>query len=69
MKEKKNSENETHYLPIFMCLGISVGTALGTAMDNLSTWMCMGIALGVAIGAALDQMKKNKKSEEDDQES
>ena len=64
MKEKKNSENETHYLPIFMCLGLSVGTALGSAMDNLSTWMCTGIALGVAIGAALDYRKKKEPKDE-----
>ena len=64
MKEKKNSENETHYLPIFMCLGVSVGTALGSAMDNLSTWMCTGIALGVAIGAALDH-RKTKETKDD----
>ena len=64
MKEKKNSENETHYLPIFMCLGLSVGTALGSAMDNLSTWMCTGIALGVAIGAALDHRKKKEPKDE-----
>ena len=67
MKEKKNSENNVPYLPVFMCLGLSVGVALGTAMDNLAMWMCFGLSIGVAVGTAMDQ-KKKKESEEKEQE-
>ena len=46
-KNKKNSENQTQYMPIGMCLGISIGTAIGVATDNLA--ICMTSVLGVKI--------------------
>lgn len=60
---KKENNDQTYYLPIGMCLGMSIGVAIGSAMDNLAIGMCMGLSIGVCIGALLDS-KKRKESEE-----
>ena len=60
MKNKNEHEDDTNYLSIFMCLGLSVGVAIGTAMDNIPTCMSIGLCVGVGIGAALDGRKRDK---------
>ena len=35
----KKPENEMQYLPIFMSMGLSVGMAIGAALDNITTGM------------------------------
>ena len=62
MKDKKTPENATHYLPIFMCIGLSVGLAIGAGVDNIPIGMCIGMGIGVALGSALDSL--NRKDEE-----
>ena len=59
-KEKNKSEDQTHYMPIFMCLGMSIGTAIGVATDNLSIYMPVGISIGLCIGSLIDAQKRNK---------
>ena len=59
MKNKKDSENEIQYMPIAMCLGISIGTALGVATDNMPVFMCLGLSIGMCIGSGLDYRNKN----------
>ena len=59
LKNKQASENQTHYMPIGMCLGMSVGTALGVALDNMALYMCVGLSIGMCIGVLMDA--KNKK--------
>ena len=39
MKENNKSENQTYYMPLCMCLGMSIGTAIGVATDNLSIYI------------------------------
>lgn len=53
-KNKKQSENQTYYMPICMCLGMSLGTAIGVATDNMSMWMCLGVSFGLCIGSVID---------------
>ena len=62
MKEvdKKKSENQTYYMPICMCLGMSIGTAIGAATDNLSMCMCLGMSFGLCIGAVIDGSNRAK---------
>ena len=60
MKDNKKSDNQTHYMPIGMCLGISIGTAIGVATDNLSIYMPIGLSIGMCIGALIDAQKRNK---------
>ena len=71
MKDNKDSENKMQYLPIGMCIGISIGTAIGAATDNIGVGMCLGMSFGVCIGSLLDaqnRKEKNDTTEEDDKE-
>ena len=63
-KKKKESENQTHYMPIFMCLGMSIGTAIGVVTDNMSMCMCLGISFGMCIGSAIDAKNRAKAKDE-----
>lgn len=67
LKNKQTSEDQTHYMPIGMCLGISVGTAIGVATGNLATYMPIGLCIGLAIGALIDA-KKREASQKDKEE-
>ena len=67
MKENKNNNqepNKMQYMPIGMCIGIGVGMAIGTALDNIAIGMCMGLSVGMGIGAIIDY-NNNKKSDND----
>ena len=66
LKDKQESENQTYYMPIGMCLGMSVGTALGAATDNLALYMCIGLSVGMCIGVLIDA--KNRKASQKDEE-
>lgn len=61
----KNSQNQTCYMPICMCLGMSLGTAIGVAADNLPVCMSLGIGFDLCIGSAIDARNgsENKNSE------
>ena len=61
---KKDENDKPGYLPIGMCLGISIGTALGAATDNLATFMPIGLSIGVCIGALMDAKKRKEENEE-----
>ena len=67
MSNQKKSENQIQYLPICMCLGMSIGSALGVATDNLSLFMCLGMSIGVGIGALIDANRR-KAAESNDPE-
>ena len=64
--------NNVQYMPIFMCLGISIGLALGAANNNMPLFMCIGLSIGVGLGAVLDaranEEEKNKNQSEDKKE-
>ena len=60
---KKDNEDNTKYMPIGMCMGISIGTAIGAAMDNIPVYMAVGLSLGMCIGSFIDA--KNQKEEND----
>ena len=51
-------------MPIYMCLGISVGVAIGTALDNIGVGMCLGVGIGTCLGAAMDAANRKKTSED-----
>ena len=65
-KEKKASENQTAYMLICMCLGMSIGTGVGVATDNLSIYMPIGMSVGLCIGSLIDA-KNRKKAKGDSQ--
>ena len=60
---KKDNEDNTEYMPIGMCMGISIGTAIGAAMDNIPVYMAVGLSVGMCIGSLIDA--KNRKTEKD----
>lgn len=57
---KHKQEDNTHYLPIFMGIGLSVGVAIGAATNNMPVCMSVGLCIGVGIGAALDGQKRDE---------
>ena len=65
---KKENNDQTYYLPIGMCLGLSVGMAIGAAMDNISIRMCLGLGIGMCIGSAIDAYKAAENKEDDQKE-
>lgn len=60
MKENNLSENQTYYMPLCMCLGMSIGTAIGVATDNLSIYMPISMSIGLCIGSLIDAQKRKK---------
>lgn len=70
-KKKNELENQTYYMPICMCLGMSIGTAIGVATDNMSMCMCLGVSFGLCIGSVIDarnRAKAKNKAEKPDEE-
>ena len=67
MKNREDQNNEMHYMPICMCIGLSIGTAIGAAMNNIALYMCAGMSIGVGIGSMIDAANR-KKSEDSAQE-
>ena len=67
---KKNNEDNTKYMPIGMCMGISIGTAIGAAMDNIPVCMAVGLSVGMCIGSLIDakNRKTDKLQTEDEEE-
>lgn len=49
-----NSQQTTSWMPIGMCLGFSIGTAIGFLTDNISIGMCLGISIGMSVGVLID---------------
>lgn len=61
--QQKKPENGIQYMPIGMCLGLSIGLAFGSMMGNVSIGMCMGLGIGLCFGSALDAAKRQKKDD------
>lgn len=45
-------------------LGLSLGIVIEFLIDDIGLGMCLGVMMGVSIGHAIDVLRKNKKSEE-----
>ena len=63
MDNKNNNENTTHYLPLGMCIGLSIGVGIGAATNNIPTWMCMGLGIGMCFGSVIDMKNREKEAE------
>ena len=66
----KNPENNVHYLPICMSIGISLGLAIGAAANNIPIGMSIGCGIGVCVGGIVDAINRSKaeKAEKDSDE-
>lgn len=56
-------KGETSWMEIYMCFGLSIGTALGATMNNMAIGMCFGMAIGMCLGVAIDSASKKKRKE------
>ena len=45
-------------------LGLSLGIVIEFLIDDIGLGMCLGVMMGVSIGPEIDVLRKNKKSEE-----
>ena len=70
MSNNNKPENNIQNMPIFMCLGISIGMSFGLLFDNIGVGMCLGVGIGTAIGGLLDLInhKKNEDNQNDEDE-
>ena len=61
MKKNNNeSDPKVPFLPIGMCIGISIGMAIGAATDNIPVFMCIGLSIGMCIGTLIDNSNAKK---------
>lgn len=63
---ENKEESQVMWMPICMCLGLSIGMSLGGLIfDNMSIGMCIGMSLGVAVGSVIDAKNRaNKKADQ-----
>ena len=54
MKNNKDSEEKISFLPICMCIGISIGCAFGVI------FMSVGLCLGLMIGLILENINNKE---------
>lgn len=64
LAHKAQRDKAAAYLPIGMCLGMSVGMCFGVAAGNIPLGMCIGVAVGMCIGVALGAQQNNKKDKD-----
>lgn len=62
MKKNKSAA----FLPIGMAMGVSIGTSLGVATDNLAVWLPVGISMGICIGFAMMGAANAKAKKDED---
>lgn len=60
-KYKEDEAEISTWLPIGMCLGLGVGTAIGSALNNIGVWMPIGICFGIIFGVIMSTLIKQKK--------
>ncbi len=58
-KKQTKEKNKNNWLPIWMCLGLSIGTVIGAGLNNIPLWMSVGLSIGVCFGVAFSN-KDNK---------
>ena len=58
--KEPSSDNSGNWITI----GLSLGIVIGFLIDDIGLGMCLGVMMGVSIGPAIDVLRKNKKSEE-----
>lgn len=49
------------WMPVYMCIGMSVGMCFGSSFDETTLGMCLGMSIGLCIGISLDGTDKKKR--------
>ena len=65
---KKIPDDQMQYMPIGMCLGLSIGVAIGAGMGIIPLGMCLGLSIGMCIGVAIDNANKAKQDNSKEKE-
>ena len=47
-----------------LAIGLSLGTAIGIAVDNLAFWMIIGLTLGLCAGPVVSALTGKRENEE-----
>ena len=69
MNENSNNskkDNSSAGLPIGMCAGLAVGTAIGAATHNLGLWMPIGLSAGLCLGLVLGRGNTDEHKDDTD---
>ncbi len=66
-EKQARSDDEGDLLAIAMCIGISIGVALGAVTHNYGLWIPVGTSIGATVGALLDVFR-GKDEKDDDEE-
>ena len=65
MNHENNKGSGTSALPLGMCLGLSVGTAIGAATKNIGLWMPLGISFGMCLSLLLGHKKSGDDTDDE----
>ena len=49
------------WMPVYMCIGMSVGMCFGVSFDKIALGMCIGMPIGLCIGLSLDAADEKKR--------
>ena len=62
-EQDEKEQEEMPRMPLFMCIGLSIGVGLGALLDNIPAFMSIGLSIGLAIGAGMDAANRKKAEE------
>jgi len=70
VKNRRDDEKQTSYVPMGICLGIAIGTAIGNITDHNAIWMPIGMCLGMCIAGLIDAKNRrdSRNTEQADEE-
>jgi hypothetical protein len=54
----QNPKRSIHIDPKWLAIGISIGTGLGVALNDLGLWLSVGVAIGLVCGGFSGPNKK-----------
>lgn len=66
-KDKKPQGNIS-YLPIGICLGLSMGMLFGSLLGNVGVGLCFGVGIGLCFGTAIDSFLAQKQADSSDKQ-
>lgn len=55
-------------LPICMCLGMSIGCAIGILLEQMALGICLGMTVGIAAGVGISSLRARKQKKDREEE-
>ena len=56
----KETKDQDYWIVSGMCIGISIGTAVGAGTNNMALWLPIGLCIGLSLGLAFSSNKNDK---------